>query len=275
MLNIDDAYMYLINCLKCDFSVDDKFFEFFESLEPEEQSELIYEKLLPQVRKIGKLSKLKNLFPEFLNENFEISISNPENYEITILNGINIGKAIVDDLISLKENKEIFIITPFIGGKNITRIMEELLKKEIKINIFTTCNLENEDNKHFLKFFINNKVPSTTRYWLKHINGENIFEKRLLNLCISTDNTFKNNRIHHKIYIINNILYIGSVNFTDSGLFQNFETLTRIKLKNSLDKQNVIEKYKRGFQIYTKIYEHYTTLNSVDVNELGKIVYES
>ena len=42
-----------------------------------------------------------------------------------------------------------------------------------------------------------------------------------------------------------------------------------------MDKQNVIEKYKRGFQIYTKIYEHYTTLNSVDVNELGKIVYES
>ncbi len=32
MLNIDDAYMYLINCLKCDFSVDDKFFLDFSKI---------------------------------------------------------------------------------------------------------------------------------------------------------------------------------------------------------------------------------------------------
>jgi phosphatidylserine/phosphatidylglycerophosphate/cardiolipin synthase-like enzyme len=73
----------------------------------------------------------------------------------------------------------------------------------------------------------------------------------------------KNKFIHSKIYIIDDeIAFVGSVNFTNSGLFYSYETCLMIEDKEAIIK---LSKY------FDELYQ--TEWMKVNINELGKRIY--
>ena len=70
--------------------------------------------------------------------------------------------------------------------------------------------------------------------------------------------------VHAKVYIVDDkVAYLGSVNFTYSGIVNSFESIVRIDNKNKVE--YLVQEYKKLF--------HSRRLKSKDVQEWGKELY--
>lgn len=70
-----------------------------------------------------------------------------------------------------------------------------------------------------------------------------------------------NNLPHLKLYIIDDIAYIGSLNFSNSGCFFNIESLVEIR---QIEKVDELVKY------FEELYNYY---NGVDIHTIGSTIY--
>ena len=278
MLNINDLQNYLNLCLREDIKIDkESVYTNFNELSEKEKNDLIYNKLLQTAKDNGKINELTELFPEFLKENINIDFSNNNNYNIQTLTGNNIGSIIKDDLLNATE--KVFIISPYIGGSkkesdniDIINLVKNLAKKQIQVNLFTNCDLNEHYNKKFFQSFIKNIDPVKKKYYMYWIDNFNPYEFLKFNIYNSDIEDELN--LHSKIYIIDNkIAYMGSINFTNQAFNRNHENVTRFeKISQDPDnnKSDTISELIKLFLIFTKKYKTFNT-NNMDL--LGKVLY--
>lgn len=277
MLNVNDIQNYLSLCFKGGFEIDkEHLYSGFNNLSEKEKDDLI-DKLLQIAKDNGKVDKLTELFPEFLNENIKVDFSNNNNYSIQTLTGNNIGAVIRNDLLNATE--KVFIISPFVGGSkkesdniDVINLVKELVKKEIQVNLFTNCDLNDHYSRKFFQSFIKDIDPIKKKYFMSWIDDFNPYN--YLKFNIYNSNIEDELNLHSKIYIIDNkIAYMGSINFTNQAFNRNHENVTRFeKISQDFDsnKLDTISELTKLFSIFTKKYKTFNT-NNMDL--LGKVLY--
>lgn len=277
MLNVNDIQNYLSLCFKGDFEIDkEHLYIGFNNLSEKEKNDLI-DQLLQIAKDNGKVDKLTELFPEFLNENIKVDFSNNNNYNIQTLTGNNIGNVIRNDLLNATE--KVFIISPFVGGSkkesdniDVINLVKELVKKEIQVNLFTNCDLNDHYSRKFFQSFIKDIDPIKKKYFMSWIDDFNPYN--YLKFNIYNSNIEDELNLHSKIYIIDNkIAYMGSINFTNQAFNRNHENVTRFeKISQDFDsnKLDTISELTKLFSIFTKKYKTFNT-NNMDL--LGKVLY--
>lgn len=277
MLNVNDIQNYLSLCFKGGFEIDkEHLYSSFNNLSEKEKDDLI-DQLLQIAKDNGKVDKLTELFPEFLNENIKVDFSNNNNYSIQTLTGNNIGAVIRNDLLNATE--KVFIISPFVGGSkkesdniDVINLVKELVKKEIQVNLFTNCDLNDHYSRKFFQSFIKDIDPIKKKYFMSWIDDFNPYN--YLKFNIYNSNIEDELNLHSKIYIIDNkIAYMGSINFTNQAFNRNHENVTRFeKISQDFDsnKLDTISELTKLFSIFTKKYKTFNT-NNMDL--LGKVLY--
>ncbi|MDO4640036.1 MAG: phospholipase D-like domain-containing protein [Leptotrichia hongkongensis] len=277
MLNVNDIQNYLSLCFKGGFEIDkEHLYSGFNNLSEKEKDDLI-DQLLQIAKDNGKVDKLTELFPEFLNENIKVDFSNNNNYSIQTLTGNNIGAVIRNDLLNATE--KVFIISPFVGGSkkesdniDVINLVKELVKKEIQVNLFTNCDLNDHYSRKFFQSFIKDIDPIKKKYFMSWIDDFNPYN--YLKFNIYNSNIEDELNLHSKIYIIDNkIAYMGSINFTNQAFNRNHENVTRFeKISQDFDsnKLDTISELTKLFSIFTKKYKTFNT-NNMDL--LGKVLY--
>ena len=277
MLNVNDIQNYLSLCFKGGFEIDkEHLYSSFNNLSEKEKDDLI-DQLLQIAKDNGKVDKLTELFPEFLNENIKVDFSNNNNYSIQTLTGNNIGAVIRNDLLNATE--KVFIISPFVGGSkkesdniDVINLVKELVKKEIQVNLFTNCDLNDHYSRKFFQSFIKDIDPIKKKYFMSWIDDFNPYN--YLKFNIYNSNIEDELNLHSKIYIIDNkIAYMGSINFTNQAFNRNHENVTRFeKISQVFDsnKLDTISELTKLFSIFTKKYKTFNT-NNMDL--LGKVLY--
>ena len=277
MLNVNDIQNYLSLCFKGGFEIDkEHLYIGFNNLSEKEKDDLI-DKLLQIAKDNGKVDKLTELFPEFLNENIKVDFSNNNNYSIQTLTGNNIGAVIRNDLLNATE--KVFIISPFVGDSkkesdniDVINLVKELVKKEIQVNLFTNCDLNDHYSRKFFQSFIKDIDPIKKKYFMSWIDNFNPYN--YLKFNIYNSNIEDELNLHSKIYIIDNkIAYMGSINFTNQAFNRNHENVTRFeKILQDFDinKLDTISELTKLFSIFTKKYKTFNT-NNMDL--LGKVLY--
>jgi len=143
--------------------------------------------------------------------------------------------------------KSIKIISPYFSQSQLIELLYK--KSQCEVKLITTV------PKIIGKYSINTiKSLQTIIYHYKDID----YRQRI-------DTVFyKNNFIHQKVFIIDDeIVFLGSFNFTFSGIYQNYETCITLKDIEEVKKINVYFD-----QLFTT-----DSIEKWDINELGKIIY--
>jgi len=180
----------------------------------------------------------------------------------------------------------------FIGAD----VKEDILKKE---NILNEINNLNKNIKNInifrlffiliflgITFFIFYKYRVKNLYWIIStiiifLSSKFLFDKNIKNIKNLINKHEKTNTLyveyfqkrknfkvvennpfpHVKLYIIDNTAYLGSINFSNTALFFNIESLVEIKDESSVNKL---------FQYFNELYDY---LLSIDNKEFGKMIY--
>jgi phosphatidylserine/phosphatidylglycerophosphate/cardiolipin synthase-like enzyme len=147
--------------------------------------------------------------------------------------------------------KSIKIASPFVSIKGVEMLREKYLGKMENITIITTAteSLSNNTHREGLKKLIHRE---------KTKDSYDYEYSAIFKLVI-----FKGNFFHAKFYIIDDeIVYVGSMNFTRKGMDKNIES--NITFKDAEDVQEYINYFDKLFN---------ANLCKWDIDDLGKKLY--
>ncbi len=154
---------------------------------------------------------------------------------------------------AFQERKALF---NYLIGASITALVSLFLSFSVAGEFFILV-LISGITAAILYFIYTNKVVYTYDY-------HSLFNIRVLFSQYCSQEQKNDFLVHSKVYIIDDkVAYMGSVNFTFSGIENSFECITKIKDKEQIEYLN--QEYKKLF--------HNKRLKSKDINEWGKELY--